>query len=277
MQLAGRTVIVTGGCRGIGKAIVSACLEAGANVLSADLSAPGVSTIGYDDSQHPNLRVLLGKDADVSSTSARSIIVQSCIERFGTVDALVNNAGVNFNKPLLETSEEDFDRVINIDLRGAFFLTKEVYHRWSSLPMESRKGLSVVNISSVHASQGAPGQAPYDAAKAGMVGMSRALAVELAPMGVRVNVVSPGLVATDIWQELLLAAGPDRERTQKYWATQMPMARPLNPSEIASPVVFLISEAASGITGTDMLVDAGMTAMLLSTPPFTSRNIDGGN
>jgi NAD(P)-dependent dehydrogenase (short-subunit alcohol dehydrogenase family) len=116
----------------------------------------------------------------------------------------------------------------------------------------------------------------YDAAKAGMVGMSRALAVELAPMGVRVNVVSPGLVATDIWQELLLAAGPDRERTQKYWATQMPMARPLNPSEIASPVVFLISEAASGITGTDMLVDAGMTAMLLSTPPFTSRNIDGG-
>ena len=275
MQLEGRTVIVTGGSRGIGKAIVSACLEAGANVLSADLSAPGVSAFGIDDSQHPRLRVLLGKDADVSSTSGRSIIVQSCIERFGTVSGIVNNAGVNFNKPLLETTEEDFDRVINIDLRGAFFLTKEVFHRWSSLPIESRKALSVVNIASVHASQGAPGQAPYDAAKAGMVGMSRALAVELAPMGVRVNVISPGLVATDIWQELLEAAGPDRERTTNYWNTQMPMARPLKPSEIASPVVFLLSDASSGITGTDLLVDAGMTAMLLSTPSFSSRNIEG--
>lgn len=275
MQLEGRTVIVTGGSRGIGKAIVSACLEAGANVLSADLSAPGVSAPGVDDSQHPRLRVLLGKDADVSSTSGRSIIVQSCIERFGTVSGIVNNAGVNFNKPLLDTTEEDFDRVINIDLRGAFFLTKEVFHRWSSLPIESRKALSVVNIASVHASQGAPGQAPYDAAKAGMVGMSRALAVELAPTGVRVNVVSPGLVATDIWQELLEAAGPDRERTTNYWHTQMPMARPLKPSEIASPVVFLLSDASSGITGTDLLVDAGMTAMLLSTPSFSSRNIEG--
>jgi glucose 1-dehydrogenase len=275
MLLKDRTVIVTGGSRGIGAAIVSACLDAGANVLSADISAPGNFISGIDDSKHDRLRIVLGKDADVSSTSGRAYIVQKCIERFHTVDALVNNAGVNFNKPLLETTEEDFDRVINIDLRGAFFLTKEVFKQWNGFSNETRKTLSIVNISSVHASQGAPGQAPYDAAKAGMVGMSRALAVELAPLGVRVNVVSPGLVATAIWDELLEAAGPDRERTRNYWATQMPMARPLQPLEIASPVVFLLSDSSSGITGHDMLVDAGMTAMLLSTPSFSSRPIEG--
>lgn len=268
-SLSGRVVIVTGGRRGIGLAIVRACLDAGALVLSADiLPAPDAAPAAAEAS-------LAHVVADVATSAGHAAILAAAEAAFGPrLDGLVNNAGLNFSKPFLMTSEAEYDRIMAVDLRGVFFLTQAAIRRARELRPDAP--FSVVNIASVHASAGVPGAAPYDAAKSGVLGLTRALAVELAPARVRVNCVSPGLVATDIWQALL-AAAPDRAACEAYWMANIPALRAIAPAEVAGPVAFLLSDAASGITGANLVVDAGMTAQLVSTPPFTSAHIGGSS
>jgi len=260
LPLRGRAVIVTGGAAGIGAAIVDACLSAGARVLSADL-APTPSREG-----------VVGVVADVASTAGRHAIIDACLTAFGAVDGLVNNAGVNFSKPFLATTEADWDAVLNVDLKAVFFLT-QLAVAWATA---AGRGLSVVNISSVHATAACPGAGPYDAAKAGVLSLTRALAVELGAVvpPIRVNAVSPGLVATGIWEDLL-AAAENRAACEEYWMSQVPQRRTVLPAEVAGPVAFLLSSAAGAITGANLVVDGGMTARLLSTPAFASAPIGG--
>jgi 2-deoxy-D-gluconate 3-dehydrogenase len=197
-------------------------------------------------------------------------MVDAALARFSHIDGLVNNAGVNLAKDFLATSEGDWDKVLSVDLKGVFFLTQAVVRE----AVARGRPLSVVNVSSVHSVAGVAGAGPYDAAKSGVVGMTRALAVELAPRKVRVNAVSPGLVRTLIWDGLMAAAS-DRAACEAYWDAQAPMGRIIEPSEVAAPIVFLLSDAASAMTGTNLIVDAGMLAQLLSTPPFSSSAIGG--
>ena len=258
-SLSERVIIVTGGRRGIGAAIVQACQAAGATVVVADLLA------APDEVPPRTLHIV----ADVSSSAGQAAIV-SAASGLGRIDGLVNNAGVNFSAPFLSTSEADWDRVQSTNLKAVFFLSQACVRASGAL----RPGapLSIVNVASVHARMGVPGAAPYDAAKAGVVGLTRALACELASLRVRVNALSPGLVATDMWEAMLVAA-PDRGACEAYWAANAPLARALTPAEVAGPCVFLLSDAAAGITGTDLVVDGGMTAQLVSTPPFASEAI----
>jgi len=267
-SLAGRVIIVTGGRRGIGAAIADACLAAGASVVNADLlPAPAPA---------PAAAAASGREVhvvgDVASGAGRAAIL-SAASALGRIDGLVNNAGVDFAVPFAATTEADWDRVQNVDLKAVFFLTQGALS--AARALHGGAPFSVVNVASVHARMGVPGAAPYDAAKAGVVGMSRALAVELAPARVRVNAVSPGLVATPIWTALLDAAA-DRRACESYWAANAPLARPISPAEVAAPVVFLLSDAAAAVTGHDFVVDGGMTAQLVSTPPFASAAIGAG-
>jgi NAD(P)-dependent dehydrogenase (short-subunit alcohol dehydrogenase family) len=259
-MLAGKVIIVTGGSAGIGAAIVDACLAAGASVLSADIAPPRALA-------HPSLAAVV---ASVATAEGQRAIVDAALSRFSHIDGLVNNAGVNLAKDFLDTTEGDWDKTLAVDLKGVFFLTQAVVRD----ALARGRPLSVVNVSSVHSVAGVAGAGPYDAAKSGVVGLTRALAVELAPRRVRVNAVSPGLVRTLIWDGLMAAAS-DRAACEAYWDAQAPMGRIIEPAEVAAPIVFLLSDGASAMTGTNTVVDAGMLAQLISTPPFSSRAIGG--
>jgi len=252
---------VTGGSAGIGAAIVDACLAAGGSVLSADISPPR-STL-----EHPCLASVV---ASVSTPEGQRAIVSAALARFSRIDGLVNNAGVNLVKDFLATTEGDWDRTLSVDLKGVFFLSQAVVRE----AVAAGRPLSIVNVSSVHSLAGMAGAGPYDAAKAGVVGMTRALAVELAPRGIRVNAVSPGAVRTLIWDDIV-AAAKDRKAFDEYWGAQTPMGRVIEPEEVAAPIVFLLSSGASAMTGTNLVVDAGMLAQLLSTAPYESEEIGG--
>ena len=248
MLLTDRTILITGAARGIGAAIAEVCLREGANVYGADRE---YSKACQARERFWELPCDVSCDADL----------HRCIAAAPRLDGLVNNAGVNFLKPFLDTTLEDYDHVLNIDLRAVFRLTQLAARAM-------REGGSIVNISSVHSIAGVPGAAPYDAAKAGVIGLTKSLAVELAPLNIRVNAISPGLVETQIWRDVL-AASTDPKQYMDYWHSNIPQARLIQPTEIAELTAFLLSHRASCITGANITADAGMTAQLVSREPQT--------
>lgn len=246
MLLTNRSILITGAARGIGAATAEVCLREGALVYCADRDYPEFLQTGERWWEMP---------CDV----ARDEDLQRCVAAVPRLSGLVNNAGVNFLKPFLETTMDDYDSVLNVDLRAVFRLTQ------LAVPA-MRDGGSIVNISSVHSIAGVPGAAPYDAAKAGVIGLTKSLAVELAPLKIRVNAVSPGLIETQIWRDVS-AAVSDRRQYEEYWYSNIPQARLIQPTEIAELTVFLLSARASCITGANIVADAGMTAQLVSREP----------
>jgi NAD(P)-dependent dehydrogenase (short-subunit alcohol dehydrogenase family) len=268
MRLKDKVAIVTGTRTGIGKAIALRFAREGAKVVtciragkSSEDTANEIKAAGGD---------ALFVQCDVSSESDVTNAVNKTIEKYGRLDIIVNNAGVNFVKPFLETETADWDRVINTDLRGTYF-----FCRYGIMQMLKNGGGNIINITSVHTMAGLPEAAPYDAAKWGTVGMTKSLAVEFASRNIRVNALSPGLIDTQIWQDLLNAA-PDREECKQYWASNIPTGRPGTSEEIASAAVFLASDEASYCTGSNILIDGGMTAQLISRQGFESNALEGG-
>ncbi len=246
MLLTDQIILVTGTASGIGAAIAAVCLREGASVYCADRAYPEARQAGERCWEIP---------CDVSCDED----LRRCLAAIPRLDGLVNNAGVNFLKPFLETTMEDYDRVLNVDLRAVFRLTQLAVR---AMP----HGGSIVNISSVHSIAGVPGAAPYDAAKAGVIGLTKSLAVELAPGNIRVNAISPGLIETQIWRDAL-AASSDPQRYLDYWHANIPQTRLIQPAEIAELAAFLLSARASSITGANITADAGMTAQLVSREP----------
>ncbi len=269
MLLENRTIIITGAGGGIGAGIARVATREGANVVIADIRADAAQSVA----------AALGPQAhavtcDVADDRQLADLVATATEHFGRVDGLVNNAGVNFAKPFLETTPADWERVISIDLRATFFLTQLACRQFlAQAPHANGQRGSVVNIASVHSIAAFPGAGPYDAAKWGVVGLSKAVAIELATQGIRVNAVSPGLINTQIWQDYL-AATPDPDATVAYWHSNIPMERVIEPEEIGEMAVFLLSDRAQAITGANMLVDGGMTAQLASKEPYTRAALD---
>jgi NAD(P)-dependent dehydrogenase (short-subunit alcohol dehydrogenase family) len=267
MRLKDKVAIVTGTGAGIGKSIAEVFAKEGAKVMAASRRAvngqPVVDQI-----------VAEGGDAifvlcDVSVEQDVKALIRRTIETHGRIDILVNNAGVNFVKPFEEVEPEDWDRVVNTDLRGTYLCS-----RLAILEMLKSGVGSIVNIATVHTLACVPGAAPYDAAKWGVVGLTKSLAVEFATRNIRINALSPGLIDTQMWADGK-AAAPSPQMATDYWNTNIPMERVGTCEEIAHAAVFLASDEASYVTGANLVVDGGMTSLLVSKAPYESKPLEG--
>lgn len=270
MDLSGRVVIVTGSSRGLGVAIARRAAAAGAAVVLAARDRERIEEVAAAIGRNGGRAVAV--PTDVGRLDDLRRLCDETVVRFGRIDGLVNNAGVNFVKPVLEVTEAEWDHVLNVDLKGSFFLTQ--YAARQMVTQEPRGG-SIVQIASVHTLAAVAGAAPYDAAKHGMVGFSKAAAVELAELGVRVNVLSPGLCRTTIWDDLV-AAAPSERACRDYWDAHIPARRLIEPEEIADACVFLLSDASRALTGANVLADLGMTSLLVGREPYSSKPVTGG-
>jgi glucose 1-dehydrogenase len=192
---------------------------------------------------------------DISQEDICSSLIEHTIKTFGRVDVLVNNAGIGgAQKSVHELSSDEWDYVIDVNLKGAFLCTREVIKRMIYDDKSARKTYSIINISSVHESIPQPQSAPYSASKGGMEMLTKTVALELADKGIRVNGIAPGAIATDMNKEIL-----EDEQKKKEEEMRIPMHRIGRPEEIAKVALFLASDDASYMTGTRVYVDGGLT------------------
>ncbi len=243
MRLAGQRILVTGGSRGIGRAIVETLAQQGARVAFTYTSRPEAAQAvleGLSGEGHMTLAMNIADSASVEEGFAQ------VLEQFSGLDGLVNNAGVTRDQLLLRMKEEDFDSVVQTNLRGTFLCSKAALKTM----LKARKG-SIVNITSVIAHSGNPGQANYAASKAGIEGMTRAMALELASRNLRLNCIAPGFIATDMTDSL------DEEQKAKI-AERIPLSRLGSGADIAQAAVFLLSEESGYITGQVLHVNGGL-------------------
>ena len=243
--LQGKTALVTGASKGIGRAIAIRYAEQGANVaftylssveqgqeLEAELSAKGIKAKGYR--------------SDASDFSQAEKLVNEVVSDFGSLDILVNNAGITMDNLLLRLNEEAWDRVINVNLKSCFNTVKA-----ATKPMMKQKGGSIINMTSVVGLKGNAGQANYAASKAGIIGFTKSVALELGSRGIRANAIAPGFIETEMTGKL-------DEKTVQIWREAIPLKRGGKPEDVADACVFLGSEMSSYISGQVLQVDGGM-------------------
>lgn len=244
-SLENKTALVTGGSRGIGRAIALAMAEEGANIAvvfagnreaaektAAEIAEKGVQARIYQ--------------CDVASAGETEAVVKQILDDFGGVDILVNNAGIVRDTLLLRMKEEDFDAVLNTNLKGAYHMIRQLYSH-----MMRKKSGSIINISSVVGLMGNAAQANYAAAKAGLIGLTKSTAKELASRGVTCNAIAPGYIQSDMTDAL-------PEKAKEAIVSQIPMKHTGLPQDVANLAVFLAGPAASYITGEVIRVDGGM-------------------
>ena len=251
IDLSGKVALITGASRGIGAVVACRLAQAGAKVgvnyhASHDAAKQVVDSINKAGNETGGEALLVG--GDVSQEESAEAAVKQVVDHWGNIDILVNNAGINKDSLLLRMKPEDFDSVIAVNLRGAFLCTRYV------MPylIRQRSG-RVINMSSVVGLSGNPGQANYAAAKAGLVGLTKAVAREVASRNVTVNALAPGYITTAMVEKL-------SEEVQTQILARIPMGRFGTPEDVAEAVVFLCSDGASYITGQVLTIDGGMIA-----------------
>jgi 3-oxoacyl-[acyl-carrier protein] reductase len=246
-RYAGRVAVVTGSARGIGAATAKRFADEGATVavLDLDRAAAAATAAGLDADK------AVGIACDVADAVSVRAAVAQVVEELGKVDVLVNNAGVTRDNLLFKMSEEDWDTVLGVHLRGSFLMSREVQKHM----VAARYG-KILNLSSVSA-LGNRGQANYSAAKMGLQGFTRTLALELGPFGINVNAVAPGFIVTDMTDDTARRVGMSPEDFRKAAAERNPVRRVGYPEDIASTAAFLCSDEASYITGQTLYVDGG--------------------
>ena len=247
IDLSGKVALVTGASRGIGAVVASRLALAGARVgVNFHASSELATVISDKINKAGGEAFLVG--GDVSQEDEAEAVVKQLVEHFGSIDILVNNAGINIDQLLIRMKTEDFDRVLNVNLRGAFLCT-----RYAMTHMIRQRSGRVINMSSVVGLSGNPGQANYAAAKAGLVGLTKAVAREVASRNVTVNALAPGYIVTSMVEEI-----PEGKHDQIL--ARIPMGRFGTPEDVAEAVVFLSSDGASYITGQVLTIDGGMIA-----------------
>lgn len=267
-RLKDKVCIVTGAGNGIGKTIAEVFAREGGKVVCSSRREVNGKPVS-DELNEKGYDTVFVK-CDISKPEEVEELFDKTVEKYGRVDVLVNNAGVNFVMPFLDVKLEDWDRVINTDLRGTFVCTSRACKE-----MVKTGGGSIINITSVHTLQCLDGAAPYDAAKWGVVGLTKSVAVELAEKGIRINALSPGLIATQIWNDIL-DASPNRQECEDYWNSNIPQRRAGTPEEVAYAALFLASDEASYFNGANILCDGGMTSKLCSKAAYESEALEGG-
>ena len=240
LRLDGKVAVVTGGLSGIGAAIAQRMTDEGATVIAADLSS-SETKLGAG--------MLVPLHVDVHDPASVQHMVNEVTGRHGRLDCVVNSAGIGSDIPFLQTTLETFDRILAINLRGTF-----VVGQAAARAMKETGGGCIVNIASVSGITGNAGRSAYGASKWGVVGLSRVMAIDLASLRIRVNVLAPGAVATPLVDRML------PETQAKQWTENTPLRRYARPEEVAGAAVFLCSDDASYITGHVLVVDGGFSA-----------------
>lgn len=243
--LQGKTALVTGASKGIGKAIAVKFAEQGANVaftylssveqgkaLEAELASKGIRAKGYR--------------SDASDFAQADKLIADVITDFGALDILINNAGITMDNLLLRMNEEAWDRVMNVNLKSCFNTVKAVMK-----PMMKQKSGSIINMTSIVGIKGNAGQANYAASKAGIIGFTKSVALEIGSRGIRCNAVAPGFIETEMTGKL-------DEKTVQLWRDAIPLKRGGKPEDVADVCIFLASDMSSYITGQVIQVDGGM-------------------
>ncbi len=243
--LEGKTAIITGGSRGIGKGIVEKFAEHGANVAFTYSSSAEASNILADELSKMGVKAKAYK-SDAASFEQSQKLIDEVLKDFGSIDILVNNAGITKDNLLMRISEEDFDRVIEVNLKSVFNMTKAVQRTM----LKQRKG-SIINMSSVVGVKGNAGQSNYAASKAGILGFTKSIALELGSRNIRCNAVAPGFVETEMTGKL-------DDATVQGWRDAIPLKRGGTPEDVANVCVFLASDLSAYVTGQVLNVDGGM-------------------
>lgn len=248
-RLAGKAAVVTGGAQGIGEAVVEKFLAEGARVAFLDRDAERghdvAARLGADVAFH---------ECDITARDQVDRALALATEAYGRVDVLVNNAGVSAYFDAVDMTDAEWDSVFAVDLKGVWLCTRGVL-----AGMRAAGSGSIVNVSSIHARMTTTGMFPYAAAKAGVSGLTRSLALDEGPHGIRVNAVCPGYTRTQLVQEYI-DRQPDPEATERTIVDVHPLGRIATPAEIAAVCAFLASDEASFVTGAEVFVDGGLSA-----------------
>jgi 3-oxoacyl-[acyl-carrier protein] reductase len=243
--LHGKTAIITGASRGIGSGIARVFAENGSNVAFTYSSSVD-SAIKLQDELLENGVKVKSYKSDASDFNSSQKLITDVISDFGQIDILINNAGITKDNLLMRMGEEDFDKVIEVNLKSVFNMTKAVQRTM----LKQRKG-SIINMSSVVGVKGNAGQTNYAASKAGIIGFSKSVALELGSRNIRCNVIAPGFIETEMTAKL-------EQSTVDQWRAGIPLKRGGTPNDIANACVFLASDMSSYITGQTIHVDGGM-------------------
>lgn len=246
MGLSGKVALITGSARGIGKAIAQELANHGANIVINDILTKDLINNTLEEIKI-NGNIAIGIKADITVFNEVSRMVEEIINKFGKIDILVNNAGITRDSLLIRMKEEDWDTVIRINLKGAFNCSKSV----AKYMMRQKSADKIVNISSVIGLIGNIGQVNYAASKAGLIGLTKSMAKELALRNINVNAVAPGFIETDMTKKL-------PEKVRQDLQQHIPLKRLGTVNDIAKVVYFLVSDAANYITGQVINVDGGM-------------------
>ena len=245
MKLQGQVALVTGASRGIGREIALELARQGANVAVNYAGNEAMANEVVAEIEAMGQKAIAIR-CNVANADEVALMVKATIEQFGSIDILVNNAGVTRDNLLMRMKEEEWDTVLDTNLKGVFLCTKAVTRSM----MKQRKG-RIINVASVVGVVGNAGQANYVAAKAGVIGLTKTTAKELAPRGINVNAIAPGFISTDMTEKL-----PDEAKNSLL--AQIPLSRFGEPGDIAKVAVFLASEDSAYMTGQTLCVDGGM-------------------
>lgn len=244
MELLGKVALVTGGGQGIGRAVVLTLARNGADVAISDINAETAETTAKEIRGIGRRALVI--EADVSQFEDGERMIRETVETLGRIDILINNAGITRDKLMLRMSEEDWDMVLNVNLKGAFNCTRSAVRY-----MARQKGGRIVNIASVVGLMGNAGQANYAASKAGLIGFTKTVGREFASRGITVNAVAPGYIDTPMTQAL-------PEKAKEELRRLIPMDRLGTPGDVANAVLFFVSSASDYVTGQVLQVNGGL-------------------
>lgn len=245
MLLNGKTVLITGASRGIGSGIARVFAQNGANVAFTYSSSEAPALALQEELSKLGVKVKAYK-SDASSFEACEKLASEVMSDFDSLDALINNAGITKDNLLMRMSEEDFDKVIEVNLKSIFNMTKA----FQRVFLKQRRG-SIINISSIVGVKGNAGQANYAASKAGMIGFTKSIALELGSRNIRANAIAPGFIETEMTDKL-------DDAVVEQWRAGIPLKRGGTPEDVANACLFFASDLSSYITGQVLLVDGGM-------------------
>ena len=243
--LSGKTAIITGASRGIGRGVALIFAKQGANVAFTYSSSVDAANI-LEKELNTNGVKAKGYQSNAANFNDSQKLAEDVLQEFGTIDVLVNNAGITKDNLLMRMSEDDFDKVIEVNLKSVFNMTKAVQRTM----LKQKKG-SIINMSSVVGVKGNAGQTNYAASKAGIIGFSKSIALELGSRNIRCNVIAPGFIETEMTAQL------DEQKVAE-WRSAIPLKRGGIPDDIANACVFLASDLSSYVTGQTLNVDGGM-------------------